>query len=40
MIGLDTNMPVRYIAQDDEKQTEQATVLIDSLLDKDLDSPR
>jgi len=31
MIGLDTNVLVRYIAQDDVKQSPQATALIDSL---------
>lgn len=31
MIGLDTNVLVRYIAQDDEKQSPVATALIDSL---------
>ncbi len=34
MIGLDTNVLVGYIAQDDEKQTKQAAALIDSLSDK------
>ncbi len=34
MIGLDTNVLVRYIAQDDEEQTKQASALIDSLSDK------
>ena len=31
MIGLDTNVLVRYIAQDDPLQTEQAAALIESL---------
>lgn len=31
MIGLDTNVLVRYIAQDDPKQSALATKLIDSL---------
>ena len=31
MIGLDTNILVRYITQDDSKQAAQANVLIDSL---------
>lgn len=31
MIGLDTNVLVRYIAQDDAKQSSRATVLISSL---------
>ncbi|MBC7574734.1 MAG: type II toxin-antitoxin system VapC family toxin, partial [Herminiimonas sp.] len=31
MIGLDTNVLVRYIAQDDAKQSPRATALIDSL---------
>ena len=31
MIGLDTNVLVRYIMQDDEKQSLQATKLIESL---------
>ncbi len=31
MIGLDTNVLVRYIAQDDPKQSPQATHLIESL---------
>jgi predicted nucleic-acid-binding protein len=31
MIGLDTNVLVRYIAQDDQKQSPLATNLIDSL---------
>lgn len=31
MIGLDTNVLVRYIAQDDPKQTPIATTLIESL---------
>lgn len=31
MIGLDTNVLVRYITQDDSKQSLQATKLIDSL---------
>lgn len=31
MIGLDTNVLVRYLAQDDAKQSAQATRLIESL---------
>lgn len=31
MIGLDTNVLVRYLAQDDTKQSPQATRLIESL---------
>jgi predicted nucleic-acid-binding protein len=31
MIGLDTNVLVRYIAQDDAKQSPKATTLINSL---------
>lgn len=31
MIGLDTNVLVRYIAQDDTKQSPRATALIESL---------
>ncbi len=31
MIGLDTNVVVRYIAQDDAKQSASATALIESL---------
>ncbi len=31
MIGLDTNVLVRYVAQDDAKQSPQATRLIESL---------
>lgn len=31
MIGLDTNVLVRYIAQDDEKQSPQATAFINTL---------
>jgi predicted nucleic-acid-binding protein len=31
MIGLDTNVLVRYIMQDDPKQSRQATALIESL---------
>jgi len=31
MIGLDTNVLVRYIMQDDAKQAEKATALIESL---------
>ena len=31
MIGLDTNVLVRYIMQDDAKQSPQATRLIESL---------
>jgi predicted nucleic-acid-binding protein len=33
MIGLDTNVLVRYIAQDDAKQSSKATALIESLSD-------
>lgn len=36
MIGLDTNVLVRYVAQDDAKQSPQATRLIESLT---VDSP-
>jgi predicted nucleic-acid-binding protein len=36
MIGLDTNVLVRYIMQDDPKQTPKATQLIESL---DSDNP-
>ena len=32
MIGLDTNVIVRYIVQDDSKQSEQATHLIETRL--------
>ena len=31
MVGLDTNVLVRYVAQDDPKQSPQATRLIESL---------
>ena len=31
MIGLDTNVLVRYIMQDDTKQSPKATKIIDSL---------
>lgn len=31
MIGLDTNVLVRYLAQDETKQSSRATALIDSL---------
>lgn len=31
MIGLDTNVLVRYVAQDDVRQSAQATALIESL---------
>lgn len=31
MIGLDTNVLVRYLAQDDPKQSQRATALIESL---------
>lgn len=31
MIGLDTNVLVRYLAQDDPKQSRQAALLIESL---------
>ena len=31
MIGLDTNILVRYVAQDDPKQSPKATRLIESL---------
>lgn len=33
MIGLDTNVLVRYFAQDDAKQSAKATALIESLTD-------
>jgi predicted nucleic-acid-binding protein len=33
MIGLDTNVLVRYIMQDDPKQSRKATTLIESLDD-------
>lgn len=33
MIGLDTNVLVRYVAQDDVKQSPKATALIESLSD-------
>ncbi len=33
MIGLDTNVLVRYIMQDDPKQSRKATALIESLTD-------
>lgn len=33
MIGLDTNVLVRYFAQDDAEQSARATVLIESLTD-------
>ena len=36
MIGLDTNVLVRYIMQDDPKQSAKATKLIESL---DADRP-
>lgn len=36
MIGLDTNVLVRYIMQDDPKQSAKATILIESL---DADQP-
>lgn len=35
MIGLDTNVVVRYLAQDDPRQSVQATQLIESLGDVD-----
>lgn len=35
MTGLDTNVLVRYIAQDDPKQSPKATALIESLSDAD-----
>jgi predicted nucleic-acid-binding protein len=35
MIGLDTNVLVRYVAQDDPKQSPKATALIESLSDTD-----
>lgn len=35
MIGLDTNVLVRYVAQDDAKQSPKATALIESLSDTD-----
>ena len=34
MIGLDTNVLVRYFAQDDEAQSAQATTLMESLTDQ------
>jgi predicted nucleic-acid-binding protein len=34
MIGLDTNVVVRYFAQDDEQQSARATALIESLTDE------
>ena len=33
MIGLDTNVLVRYVMQDDPKQALKATALIESLTD-------
>jgi predicted nucleic-acid-binding protein len=33
MIGLDTNVLVRYVAQDDPRQSPKATALIESLSD-------
>lgn len=36
MIGLDTNVLVRYIMQDDPRQSSKATVLVESL---DADTP-
>ena len=36
MIGLDTNVLVRYIMQDDDKQSPKANALMDSL---DVDHP-
>ena len=33
MIGLDTNVLVRYIMQDDPKQSPKASLLIDALDD-------
>lgn len=35
MIGLDTNVVVRYLMQDDPEQAETATRLIDALTDQD-----
>jgi len=35
VIGLDTNVLVRYVVQDDPKQSPQATALIESLRDDD-----
>jgi len=35
MIGLDTNIIVRYLAQDDELQSEQATQIIENKLSPD-----
>jgi predicted nucleic-acid-binding protein len=35
MIGLDTNILVRYLAQDDEKQSKLVTKLIEKKYDKD-----
>jgi len=37
MIGLDTNILVRYLAQDDEKQSAIVTKLIEGNLDKSTD---
>lgn len=34
MIGLDTNVLVRYVVQDDDKQAAQATALIESFDDE------
>lgn len=31
MIGLDTNVPARYVAQDDPRQSTKASKLIESL---------
>ena len=35
MIGIDTNVLVRYITQDDEKQTEQANQFIDNIINSE-----
>ena len=35
MIGLDTNVLVRYFTQDDEKQSKKATKIIENELSKD-----
>lgn len=40
MIGLDTNVLVRYFAQDHQIQSAKATTLIESLSDKDGDKKR
>jgi predicted nucleic-acid-binding protein len=40
MIGLDTNVIVRYVMQDDPKQSQKATRLIEALSSEALDSFR